>query len=100
MAHRVNWVPTENPLDNLNVFNFKWKELSYGIDYNSLNRNPGMKQIVNHYENHFAISNKANTPPNLVPAAVPDVILLTNIIIKIIKTKHDIKSILILLPLI
>ena len=66
MAHRVNWVPTENPLDNLNVFNFKWKELSYGIDYNSLNRNPGMKQIVNHYENHFAISNKANMFINLM----------------------------------
>ena len=66
MAHRVNWVPTENPLDNLNVFNFKWKELSYGIDYNSLNRSPGMKQIVNHYENHFAISNKANMFINLM----------------------------------
>ena len=56
MKHRVNWTEIENTPENTNMFNFKWKELSSGIDYNSLNRNPGMKQIVNHYENHFAIS--------------------------------------------
>ena len=66
MSHRINWAPTENPMENLNMFNFKWKELSYGIDYNSLNRNPGMKQIVNHYENHYVISNKANMFINLM----------------------------------
>ena len=66
MAHRVNWIPVENPPENCNSFNFKWKELSYGIDYNSLNRNPGMKQIVNHFENHYAISNKANMFINLM----------------------------------
>ena len=66
MAHRVNWIPVENPLENCNSFNFKWKELSYGIDYNSLNRNPGMKQIVNHFENHYVISNKANMFINLM----------------------------------
>ena len=66
MLHRVNWTETENPLENLNYFNFKWKELSYGIDYNNLNRVPGMKQIVNHYENHYAISNKANMFINLM----------------------------------
>ena len=27
MAHRVNWIPVENPLENCNSFNFKWKEL-------------------------------------------------------------------------
>ena len=66
MLHRVNWTETENPLENLNYFNFKWKELSFGIDYNNLNRVPGMKQIVNHYENHYAISNKANMFINLM----------------------------------
>ena len=66
MAHRVNWIPVENPSENCNSFNFKWKELSYGIDYNSLNRNPGMKQIVNHFENHYVISNKANMFINLL----------------------------------
>ena len=60
MAHRVNWVPREKTVENMNAFNFKWKELSSGIDYFSLNINPYMKQIVNHYENHYAISNKAN----------------------------------------
>ena len=66
MAHRINWVPVEKPPENYNSFNFKWKELSIGIDYNSLNRIPGVKQIVNHYENHFAISNKANMFINLM----------------------------------
>ena len=66
MAHRVNWAPVENPPDNFNAFNFKWKELSYGIDYNSLNRNPAIKQIVNHYENHYVLSNKANMFINLM----------------------------------
>jgi len=66
MAHRINWVSVENPPENYNSFNFKWKELSFGIDYNSLNRIPGVKQIVNHYENHFAISNKANMFINLM----------------------------------
>ena len=60
MKHRINWTEVENTPENANYFNFKWKELSNGIDYNSLNRNPGMKQIVNHYENHYAISNKSN----------------------------------------
>ena len=66
MKHRVNWTEIENTPENTNMFNFKWKELSSGIDYNSLNRNPGMKQIVNHYENHFAISNKANMFINIM----------------------------------
>ena len=66
MKHRVNWTEVENIPENANFFNFKWKELSSGIDYNNLNRNPGMKQIVNHYENHFAISNKANMFINIM----------------------------------
>ena len=66
MKHRINWTEVENIPENANFFNFKWKELSTGIDYNSLNRNPGMKQIVNHYENHYAISNKANMFINIM----------------------------------
>ena len=66
MKHRINWTEVENIPENANIFNFKWKELSIGIDYNSLNRNPGMKQIVNHYENHYAISNKANMFINIM----------------------------------
>ena len=70
MAHRVNWVPREKTVENLNAFNFKWKELSSGIDYFSLNINPYMKQIVNHYENHYAISNKANMFIHLMKALI------------------------------
>ena len=66
MKHRINWTEVENIPENANYFNFKWKELSSGIDYNSLNRNPGMKQIVNHYENHYVISNKANMFINIM----------------------------------
>ena len=64
MYHRTNWVEAynpepENPDYSSNIFNFKWKELSYGIDYYNLNKDPKMKQIVNHFEYHFVISNKA-----------------------------------------
>ena len=71
MYHRINWVEAENTMpdspDNpTNIFNFKWKELSFGIDYNNLNKNPKMKQIVNHFEFHYAISNKANMFINMM----------------------------------
>ena len=66
MHHRINWISIENPPENCNTFNFKWKELSHGIDYNSLNRTAGLKQIVNHYENHYVLSNKANMFINLM----------------------------------
>ena len=66
MKHRINWNEVEDKPENTNCFNFKWKELSSGINYNSLNRNPGLKQIVNHYENHYVISNKANMFINIM----------------------------------
>ena len=71
MYHRVNWIESEDSIpdsvDNpTNLFNFKWKELSSGIDYYNLNKNPKMKQIVNHFEFHYAISNKANMFMNLM----------------------------------
>ena len=61
MYHRVNWIEG-NPADpeNSPIFNFKWKELSLGIDYYNLNKNPKMKQMVNHYEIKKAIKNKEN----------------------------------------
>ena len=40
MKHRINWTKVENTPENTNFDNFKWKETSSGIDYNSLNRNP------------------------------------------------------------
>ena len=64
MCHRTNWKSSFDKTTSL--FNFKWQELSHGIDYNSLGKNGEMEQIVNHYENHYAISNKANMFINLM----------------------------------
>jgi len=63
MNHRINWVKPFSVVSTL--YNFKWQELSYGIDYASLGHFQNVKQIVNHYENHFAISNKAKMFINL-----------------------------------
>ena len=58
MYHRTNW---KEPFSKVSSFyNFKWSELSYGIEYSTLSKNNINKQIVNHFENHFCISNKAN----------------------------------------
>jgi len=64
MSHRVNW---KEPYSNVtSLYNFKWQQLSLGIDYNSLGNIFNIKQIVNHYENHYVISNKANMFINLM----------------------------------
>ena len=64
MNHRINWMKPYSVVSTL--YNFKWQELSYGIDYNSLGNFQNVKQIVNHYENHFVISNKAKMFTNLI----------------------------------
>ena len=64
MKHRVNWIKPFSVVSSL--YNFKWQELSYGIDYNSLGCFPNTKQLVNHFENHFVISNKAKMFINLL----------------------------------
>ena len=64
MKHRVNWIKPFSVVSTL--FNFKWQELSIGIDYHSLGYFPNVKQVVNHYENHYAISNKAKMFINLL----------------------------------
>ena len=67
MYHRINWVEAVNhDQENSNIFNFKWKETSHGIDYYNLNKNIKMKQMVNHFEFHCVISNKANLFINLM----------------------------------
>jgi len=63
MCHRTNWKEQHK---YINYFNFKWKELSSGIDYNQNDKLAKTKQVVNHYENHYAISNKANMFINLM----------------------------------
>ena len=64
MRHRINWIKPFSVVSTL--FNFKWQELSYGIDYNSLGCFPNIKQVVNHFENHFVITNKAKMFINLL----------------------------------
>ena len=67
MYHRINWIEGNmQDAENTQTFNFKWKELSTGIDYFNLGKNPKMKQIVNHFEFHQVISNKANLFINLM----------------------------------
>ena len=64
MKHRVNWVKPFSVVSTL--FNFKWQELSIGIDYHSLGYFHNVKQLVNHFENHYVISNKAKMFINLL----------------------------------
>ena len=64
MYHRINWMKPFSIVSSL--YNFKWQELSYGIDYSSLGHFQNIKQIVNHFENHFVISNKAKMFTNLL----------------------------------
>ena len=64
MNHRINWMKPFSIVTSL--YNFKWQELSYGIDYESLGHFQNVKQIVNHYENHFVISNKAKMFANFL----------------------------------
>ena len=64
MCHRRKWKSLHSKASTL--FNFKWKQISNGIDYNSLGKYGAMKQIVNHFENHFDLTNKANMFINLL----------------------------------
>ena len=64
MCHRTNWREAFTYATNL--YNFKWQQLSSGIDYIGLGKFGAVKQLVNHYENHYAISNKANMFINLI----------------------------------
>ena len=64
MQHRTNW---KEPFSSVtSLYNFKWQQISLGIDYNSLNEILNTKQIVNHFENHFALTNKGNMFINLM----------------------------------
>ena len=64
MCHRTNWKEAFSNVTS--IFNFKWHQLSYGIDFGTLGKIGSEKQMVNHYENHIVISNKANMFINLM----------------------------------
>ena len=64
MLHRTNWKESYSYVTNL--FNFKWLQFSNGIDFFNLSKFGSVKQIVNHFENHSCISNKANLFINMM----------------------------------
>ena len=64
MCHRTNWKEAFSTVTS--IFNFKWQQLSYGIDYTTLGKFGSEKQLVNHFEYHYSISNKANMFINLL----------------------------------
>ena len=66
LEHRINWKEINDYIYNYNIVNFKWQQNIFGIDYSNLSKNNGIKQIVNHYEFHYYISNKANLFQNLI----------------------------------
>jgi len=43
MQHRIIWKEANNPITSL--FNFKWQQMSFGIDFAGLNRVPSIKQV-------------------------------------------------------
>ena len=58
MYHRTNWKEAFSTVTNM--FNFKWQQNTVGINYSKLGSYGNIKQAVNHFENHFVLSNKAN----------------------------------------
>ena len=64
MNHRTHW---KEPFSNVtSLYNFKWTELSCSLDFSLLGSFYNNKQLVNHFENHTVITNKANMFFNLM----------------------------------
>ena len=66
--HRKNWIEIKNDYDNQN-FHFKWQQNIKNIYYNNLSKNTGYKQMVNHFEFHNLLTNKANLFYNMMKYA-------------------------------
>ena len=66
--HRKNWQEIKNDYDNQN-FNFKWQQNIKNIYYNTLSNSCGYKQMVNHFEFHNVLTNKANLFYNMMKYA-------------------------------
>ena len=64
MLHRTNWKESFSSVTNM--FNFKWQQNTNGISYSKLGKYGNIRQVVNHFENHFALSNKANMFINMM----------------------------------
>ena len=66
--HRKNWTEIKNDYDNQN-FHFKWQQNNKNIFFNTLSQNCGHKQMVNHFEFHNLLTNKANLFYNMMTFA-------------------------------
>ena len=66
--HRKNWTEIKNDYDNQN-FHFKWQQNNKNIFFTTLSQNCGHKQMVNHFEFHNLLTNKANLFYNMMKYA-------------------------------
>ena len=65
--HRINWIELKDLLQK--DFNFKWQQNTKNLNFSSLSKVGHFKQMVNHYEYHSVITNKANLFLNLMKHA-------------------------------
>ena len=63
LKHRINW--KEAQMNVTSLFNFKWQNSTKCFDYNRLSSVESIPQMVNHFEYHNMLSNKANMFLNL-----------------------------------
>ena len=63
MTHRLKWKECHSMLSQ--NFNFKWKDCSIGIQFCDIENPLIKKQMINHYEYHSSLSNKAKLFKNL-----------------------------------
>ena len=65
--HRINWI--ELPDLYQKDFNFKWQQNAKNLNFSTLSKIGHFKQMVNHFEYHSVITNKANLFINLMKHA-------------------------------
>ena len=65
--HRINWIELTDLYQK--DFNFKWQQNTKNLNFSSLSKIGHFKQMVNHYEYHSVITNKANLFLNLMKHA-------------------------------
>ena len=65
--HRINWIELSDLYQK--DFNFKWQQNGKNLNFGSLSKIGHFKQMVNHFEYHSVITNKANLFLNLMKHA-------------------------------
>ena len=63
-SHRINWF--ELPDMQQKDFHFKWQQNTKNLNFSTLSKVGHFDQMVNHYEYHSVITNKANLFINLI----------------------------------